>query len=83
MQTPFPIARIQIQIVDDDTKLAILYEGQLFPPRIGEDLTVYDVDTDGGELISGRVIDVQWAYSNGENDFATCIVIVSQNGEID
>ena len=74
--TPFPIARIQLQILDDITGNAMLFEGQLFPPRIGEELTVYDVDTDGEEIISGRVINVEWAYSNGEDGSATCTVIV-------
>jgi len=53
--TSFPIARIQLQIIDDITGNAMLFDGHLFPPRIGEDLTVYDADTDGDEIISGHV----------------------------
>ena len=74
--TSFPIARIQLQIIDDITGNAMLFDGHLFPPRIGEDLTVYDADTDGDEIISGHVINVEWAYSNEENDSATCTVVV-------
>ena len=75
--TSFPIARIQLQILDDITGNAMLFDGHLFPPRIGEELIVYDADTDGDEIISGRVINVRWAYSNEEGGSATCTVIVS------
>ena len=74
--TSFPIARIHLQIIDDITGNAMLFDGHLFPPRIGEELTVYDADTDGDEIISGRVINIEWAYSNGEGGGATCTVIV-------
>ena len=74
--TSFPIARIQLQILDDITGNAMLFEGHLFPPRMGEDVTVYDADSDGNEIISGRVIYVEWAYSNEEDGSATCTVIV-------
>ena len=81
--TSFPIARIQLQILDDINGNAILFEGHLFPPRIGEDVTVYDADTDGDEIISGRVINVEWAYSNEEGGGATCTVVVrNENGVI-
>jgi hypothetical protein len=76
--TSFPIARIQLQILDDISGNAMLFEGQLFPPRIGEELTVYDTDTDGEEIISGCVINVKWAYSNEEDGSATCTVIVRE-----
>jgi hypothetical protein len=74
MNTPF--ARIQVQILDDIKQDTIVFENQPFIPRIGETVSVYDVDTDGEEIVSGRVIDVQWGYSNEEGAAVSCTVVV-------
>ena len=58
--------------VDD----SFLIARQLFPPRIGEEVTIYDVDADGTEMVSGRVIDIHWAYINEEDGAATRTVVV-------
>ena len=70
-----PFARIQVEIMDDVREKSMVFENQLFPPRIGETVSIYDVDTDGDEIISGRVIDVRWGYTNQDNG-AHCTVIV-------
>ena len=69
-------ARIQVEILDDVREKSMVFENQLFPPRIGETVSVYDVDADGDEIISGRVVDVRWGYSNEEGGAAHCTVIV-------
>ena len=68
-------ARIQVEIMDDVREKSMVFENQLFAPRIGETVSIYDVDTDGDEIISGRVIDVRWGYTNQDNG-AHCTVIV-------
>ena len=68
-------ARIQVEIMDDVREKSMVFENQLFAPRIGETVSIYDVDTDGDEIISGRVIDVRWGYTN-QDDGAHCTVIV-------
>ena len=70
-----PFARIQVEIMDDVREKSMVFENQLFAPRIGETVSIYDVDTDGDEIISGRVIDVRWGYTNQDNG-AHCTVIV-------
>jgi hypothetical protein len=54
----------------------VVFENQPFIPRIGETVSVYDVDTDGEEIVSGRVIDIQWGYSNEEGAAVSCTVVV-------
>jgi len=61
--------------MDDVREKSMVFENQLFAPRIGETVSIYDVDTDGDEIISGRVIDVRWGYTNQDNG-AHCTVIV-------
>ena len=68
-------ARIQVEIMDDVREKSMVFENQLFAPRIGETVSIYDVDTDGDEIISGRVIDVRWGYTNQGNG-AHCTVVV-------
>jgi hypothetical protein len=72
---PSPFARIQVEILDDTKQESMVFEDQPFIPRIGETVSVYDADTDGDEIISGRVIDVRWGYTNQDNG-AHCTVIV-------
>ena len=71
-----PFARIQVEILDDIKQESMVFEDQPFIPRIGETVSVYDADTDGDEIISGRVIDVQWGYSNEEGAAVSCTVVV-------
>jgi hypothetical protein len=71
-----PFVRVQVQILDDIKQEAMVFENQPFIPRIGETVSVYDVDTDGEEIVSGRVIDVQWGYSNEEDGVVSCTVVV-------
>jgi hypothetical protein len=71
-----PFARIQVEILDDIRQKSIIFENQPFIPRIGETVSVYDVDTEGDEIVSGRVVDVRWGYSNDEGGAAHCTVIV-------
>lgn len=70
-----PFARIQVQICDEIRQNSMLFDDQLFVPRKGEMIRIYDVDTDGDVIISGRVVDVSWSYTNQNND-ATCTVTV-------
>ena len=70
-----PFARIQVEILDDIRQKSMMFENQPFIPRIGETVSVYDADTDGEEIIAGRVIDVRWGYTN-QDDGAHCTVIV-------
>jgi hypothetical protein len=77
MKTP-PFARIQVEIMDDLREKSIIFENQPFIPRIGETVSIYDVDTDGDEIISGRVIDVRWGYTNEEDGATHCTVIVRE-----
>ena len=71
-----PFARIQVEILDDIRQKSMVFENQPFIPRIGETVSVYDADTDGEEIIAGRVIDVRWGYSNGEDGVTVCTVVV-------
>jgi hypothetical protein len=71
-----PFARIQVEILDDIRQRSMAFDDQLFAPRIGEIVSVYDADSDGDEIISGRVIDVRWGYSNGEDGVTVCTVVV-------
>ena len=73
--TTSPFARIQVEILDDIRERSMVFDDQLFAPRIGETVSVYDADSDGDEIISGRVIDVRWGYTN-QDDGAHCTVIV-------
>jgi hypothetical protein len=49
-----PFAGTQVEIRDEVRQNSMLFDGQLFAPRKGEMVRIYDVDTDGDVIISGR-----------------------------
>lgn len=71
-----PFARIQVEIFDEVREKSMLFDNQLFAPRKGEMVRIYDVDTDGDVIISGHVVKVSWGYSNQEGGATTCTVTV-------
>jgi hypothetical protein len=44
MNTP-ALARIQVEILDDIRQRSMAFDDQLFAPRIGEIISVYDADS--------------------------------------
>ena len=75
MPKPTGQARMQLQIINGKTLNSMVFEDQPHIPRVGETVSVYDVDNDGAILFTGTVTKVEWAYTN-ENDDSTCSVFL-------
>lgn len=69
------LPRFEIIFENEITADSWKFETQLRIPRIGESVTIYDVDNDGAELLSGRVVDIRWAYTNASDD-PSCFVVI-------